>query len=158
GTHAVHPDHPQPQDDGNRGPVVRRDDGGARRVEIDQRSIELNEDRAARYHRLRRRSTVASTVVGVGWLGFLFFSGVSGTLAWRTTTLASSLVWPLRPVAAILLVAGVVAAGWELLSFPFVFYRSFLLDRKYGLSSEAFTCWLADHLKALALGLVVTFG
>ena len=49
----------------------------------------------------------------------------------------------------------VIALGWELLSFPFTFYRSFFLDRKYGLSSESARTWFADHGKALALGLVV---
>ncbi len=46
-----------------------------------------------------------------------------------------------------------MASGWEILSFPFVFYRSFLIERKYGLSSEPLTTWLLDHIKALALGL-----
>ena len=46
-----------------------------------------------------------------------------------------------------------MALGWELVSFPFVFYRNFLLERKYGLSSRAARTWLGDHLQALGLGL-----
>jgi STE24 endopeptidase len=53
-------------------------------------------------------------------------------------------------VAACVLTA---ALGWELFSLPFVFYRTFLLDRKYGLTSEPLATWCADHVKALALGL-----
>jgi STE24 endopeptidase len=41
-------------------------------------------------------------------------------------------------------------------SLPFVFYRSFLLERKFALSSEPLSTWVADHLKALALGLLLT--
>jgi STE24 endopeptidase len=38
------------------------------------------------------------------------------------------------------------------------FYSSFLLDRKYGLSSETFATWAADYLKALGVGFVLTVG
>ena len=76
--HAVHPDHAQSQDDGDRRSSVRRDDGGAWRVETDLRSVELmNEDRASRYHRLRRRTVLASTAAGGGWLFWLLYSGLA---------------------------------------------------------------------------------
>ena len=42
GPHAVHPDHPQPQDDGDRQPPLRRDDGGTRGLETDFRAAELS--------------------------------------------------------------------------------------------------------------------
>jgi STE24 endopeptidase len=71
---------------------------------------------------------------------------------------SAGLAWPLRPALAVALVAGTLAVGWEALSFPLVFYRSYLLDRTYGLSSEPVTTWLADHLKALVLGLALTVG
>ena len=40
--HAVHPHHAQPQDDGDRRSALRRDDGGARRVEADFGADQLN--------------------------------------------------------------------------------------------------------------------
>lgn len=49
-----------------------------------------------------------------------------------------------------------IVAGLEAVSFPFVFYKSFLLDRKYGLTSESFATWFRDHLKAFALGLAIS--
>jgi STE24 endopeptidase len=97
----------------------------------------VNEDRAARYHRLRRQASIAATVAGVAWLVVL-----------AATRWGSTLPLPLF--------VAVIALGWELLSFPFTFYRSFLLDRKYGLSSESTRTWFTDHAKALALGLVVS--
>ena len=70
--------------------------------------------------------------------------------------MADSLPWPVaRPLAIVLFIA-VMALGWELVSLPFVFYRSFLLERKYGLSSEPLSTWAGDHLKALGLGLLLT--
>ncbi|HEX6974020.1 MAG TPA: M48 family metalloprotease, partial [Vicinamibacterales bacterium] len=38
---------------------------------------------------------------------------------------------------------------------PLAFYRSFLLERRYGLSSEPLSTWVADHAKASALGFVL---
>jgi STE24 endopeptidase len=88
----------------------------------------------------------------------LLATGGSVTLAAWAAALSRGLFWPLRPALAIALVAGALALGWEALSFPFVFYRSFLLDRKYGLSSEPAATWFADHGKALLLGLTFTIG
>jgi Zn-dependent protease with chaperone function len=116
----------------------------------------MNEDRASRFHRLRRRAALASSLLGLAALTALLLSGASRDLEqWTRAAFAG---WP-RPAARLLAVAcsaGALALGWEILSFPFVFYRSFLLDRKYGLSSEPAATWLADHLKALALGFGLT--
>lgn len=97
----------------------------------------MNEDRAARYHRLRRQASIAATVAGVAWLAVLAATRGGSTL----------------PLPLFILF---IALGWECLSLPFTFYRSFLLDRKYGLSSESIRTWFTDHGKALALGLIVS--
>jgi STE24 endopeptidase len=97
----------------------------------------VNEDRAARYHRLKRRASVGTAVAGAAWLVLLAATGWGSAL----------------PVPIYI---GVIALGWELASLPFTFYRSFLLDRKYGLASEPLRAWLIDHLKALALGLALS--
>ncbi len=108
----------------------------------------MNEDRAARYHRLRRRASVVSTLAGVSWLSALYLTGASAALA----------AWALRlgRLPGIVVFILVVALGCEIASLPFVFYRAFLLERKYGLSSEPLSLWLRDHLKALGLGLALT--
>jgi Zn-dependent protease with chaperone function len=103
----------------------------------------MNEDRASRYHRLRRRAVVASTLACAAWLAWLLASGAAAFLASRLN---------------IALFIIIVAAGCELAALPFEFYRNFLLDRKYALSAESLTTWLGDHLKALGIGLVLTLG
>jgi STE24 endopeptidase len=108
----------------------------------------MNEDRAARYHRLRRRASIASTLAGVAWLAALHITGASSALASRASLNG--------PMPAIVVFVGVIALGWEVVSFPFAFYRAFLLERKYGLSSEPLGTWLQDHMKALALGFALT--
>jgi STE24 endopeptidase len=103
----------------------------------------VNEDRASRYHRLRRRAIVASTLACAAWLVWLLASGTSEWLAARVNV-------------ALFIV--IIAAGCELAALPFEFYRNFLLDRKYGLSAEPLGAWMQDHVKAFAIGLMLTLG
>lgn len=63
---------------------------------------------------------------------------------------------PAAHALAIALVVVVVACGFEAVSLPFEFVRSFLIDRKYGLSSETLRTWARDHAKGLAIGLPLT--
>jgi Zn-dependent protease with chaperone function len=118
----------------------------------------VNEDRASRYHRLRRRAVIASTAAGAAWLIVLIVTGAAPAIARTTSALTASLPTPFGAGAAIVLFVVIVAAGYEAVTLPFTFLRSFLLERKYGLSSEPFRAWAADHLKALALGGMLTAG
>jgi STE24 endopeptidase len=79
---------------------------------------------------------VASTLAAGAWLA------AAASTGWGSA----------RPLA--IYVAGIVI-GLEAASFPFTFYKSFLLDRRYGLTSESAGTWLRDHLKAFALGLAI---
>jgi STE24 endopeptidase len=97
----------------------------------------VNEDRGARYHRLRRQSGLGATIAGALWIATLAFTGWGGGL----------------PLAALV---AVIAGGWEVVSFPFTLYRGFFLERKYGLTAESFAIWFRDHLKALAIGLAIS--
>lgn len=117
----------------------------------------MNEDRGSRYHRLRRRAVIASTIAGAAWLIVLVVTGASAALA-RTVSAATG-AWPSpigRAGAIVLFVTGVVA-GYEAVTLPFTLFR-FQLERKYGLSSEPLRTWVFDHLKAFALGLALTAG
>jgi STE24 endopeptidase len=96
----------------------------------------VNEDRAARYHRLRRRASVLGVAASAAFVALLAFT------RWGA-------VWPLAWFVAL------IALGSELASFPCDFYGNFLLERKYGLSSQPFRRWLGDHLQAVAIGLAI---
>jgi STE24 endopeptidase len=113
----------------------------------------MNEDRAARYHRLRRRASVASTAAAGAWLAGLQFTGAASALAARATGAGR-----FHGIFLGFVFIGLLALGCEIASLPFVFYRAFLLERKYGLSSEPMSTWLRDHVKALGLGLALTAG
>ena len=66
----------------------------------------------------------------------------------RNKGLAASLATVALFTIALLLLA-------ELATFPLVFYRSFVLERRYGLLTASAPVWLRDHLKGLALTLIV---
>lgn len=116
----------------------------------------MNEDRAARYHRLRRRTVIASTALGAIWLALLMYSGAAMVLARWAHAIGSRVAPPFEAAVPMIVFAAVIALGYEALSFPFSLYRSFILDRKYGLSSEQFRTWISDHLKSISLGLLLT--
>jgi STE24 endopeptidase len=112
----------------------------------------VNEDKASRYHRLKRRSAVVSGVLTGGLLIVLLASGASATLRDAALSLSGSRPGGLGTVAAYMLVLALLQ---EAVALPIAFYRSFLLERRYGLSSEPLATWVGDHAKASALGLAL---
>ena len=114
----------------------------------------MNEDKSTRYHRLRRRSGVASVGLSALLLAGLLATGLSQSVAELARRLAGG---PLvHPVIAVALYVLVLALLNELLTFPLAFYQGFLLERRYGLSTDTGRGWLADHAKAAGLGLVLS--
>jgi len=114
----------------------------------------MNEDKATRYHRLRRRAGVVSAGMAAGLQVALIVSG--GSVALRAiasnaaTAVAPALAWWLTLAIYVVL----LAALHEVAVLPIAFYRGFVLERRYGLSSETSRAWSRDHVKAAMLGLV----
>ena len=109
----------------------------------------MNEDKSARYHRLKRRAGLASAATTIVVLGGLLFTGASTAAAAAARAVAPA------PLASTALYVLGLAAVIELAGFPLAFYRNYILERRYGLFSGTFGGWIRDYLKALALGLVV---
>jgi STE24 endopeptidase len=108
----------------------------------------VNEDRSTRYHRLRRRASIASTLLGIVLLIALVVAGGSAALrAYAESMTGSSFV--------LTLVLYVVLLGLinEAISLPFAFYQGVTLERRYGLSTQTTARWWLDHLKAGLVGL-----
>ena len=112
----------------------------------------MNEDKSSRYHRLKRRATVASGALSALLLVGLAATGASAALRNGAMALTGAPGGALRTIAVYALALAVLQ---EALSFPLTWYRGFLLDRRYGLSTEPFKAWLADHGKACILGLLL---
>ena len=112
-----------------------------------------NEDKSARYHRLRRRISFLDTGAQAVFLLALMLTGASSTIRESVESIAGTSLVPL--VVAYVLV---VAALSELVHLPFAFYHGVLLERRYGLSTESAGRWLTDHFKAAAIVLIVLAG
>jgi STE24 endopeptidase len=99
----------------------------------------VNEDRATRYNRLKRRASVLSLLLTVAYLVALLVTGASVAVRDRFGSLALSVV--------------LFALAHDVLTLPLAFYGGFLLERRYGLSAITSGSWLRDHAKAFAIGL-----
>lgn len=112
----------------------------------------MNEDKSARYHKLGRRASIASAAWSAALLLALAVTPASLWLR-RTAESASAVLGPsLAPFALVPAYVAMLGAIHELGAFPFSLYRSFLLERRYNLSTEPFRHWLLDHAKGGALG------
>lgn len=112
----------------------------------------MNEDKAARFHRLQRRCFWFS----VATRAFTLLALVPGGLARGIRELAVSLTGtsasaPATVAAFTLLVLLVL----ELVALPQRFYQVFVLERRYGLSDVSLRVWLVNELKGLGVGVVL---
>jgi STE24 endopeptidase len=117
----------------------------------------LNEDKSTRYHRLKRRSVIASIATSTAVLVVLLASGLSSAIAEIARHASHTDAGSYSALAVVLYVL-IVGGLHEALTFPIAFYQGLLLERRYGLSKEAASGWLIDHAKATALGLVLSVG
>lgn len=113
----------------------------------------MNEDKSARYHRLRRRADLAGTALAGLVLFALAATGASLHLREVAHGVASA-VLPAglgEPAAVVLVTLGVLAV-LQAVEFPLSWYLGFALEHRYGLSTQSGAHWLADQVKAAAVG------
>jgi STE24 endopeptidase len=108
----------------------------------------MNEDKATRYHRLRRRASMLGTLGGAALLVLLVVSGASDALRGVAASLAGG--WFVGTVFLYVVLLFVAA---ELIELPLAYYLGVTLERRYGLSTQTMRSWWADHLKAAGIGL-----
>jgi STE24 endopeptidase len=108
-----------------------------------------NEDKATRYHRLRRRASLLGTVLAALLLIVLVLTGWSATLRDAARVLAGDSFF-FTIVCYVILIALLS----EALQLPLAFYQGVTLERRYGLSTQTTGSWWRDHVKAGGLVLV----
>src|SRR6267154_1836235 len=107
----------------------------------------MNEDKASRYHRLKRQASVASLSWTLILLAGLLWTSASLWLRnlaeHAASVLGGSSAWQasLTVVAYVALLSLIAEAG----SLPLAVYSDFLLERRYGLSNERLSSWLVDQ-------------
>jgi len=110
----------------------------------------MNEDKSARYHRLKRRADILSVAWSTVLLVVLVVSG--WMLHVRDAAVALSHGWPaLAVIWSVLALFLIHEAG----SLPIAWYTGFALERRYGMARQGSRDWLRDHLKGTTLGLVL---
>ena len=120
----------------------------------------MNEDKAARYQRLRRRGTALALGARVGLCGGVLALGMSPAAgaAVERVVMPLGLPAPLHAVLGVGVYALALGAAAETLAFPFVWHTGYFLERRYGLSREPFVGWLRGYAKTLIVGLVFWVG
>ena len=108
-----------------------------------------NEDKATRYHRLRRRASLAGTAAGALFLLVLLVSGGSAALRATLADLVGGSF-----LATLVVYVIVLAILHELIELPLAFYLGVALERRYGLSTESTVHWWRDHAKAWSISTV----
>ena len=106
-------------------------------------------ERARRYHRPLYLALLLDLVVGIGVLAILAFSRV-GDAAFR---LVDGGPWWLDTLAFV----AVVLAVSTLVRLPISFWRSYLHEKEWDLSTQTLSGWLADMGKGFAVTLVFSW-
>lgn len=116
----------------------------------------MNEDKSARYHRLRRRADLGGTAAAGIVLALMVVSGgavlLRDLLGWLTAFVLPEVLEEPALVAAMALSTFILL---HIVEFPFSWYQGFALEHRYGLSTQSGAHWLADQVKAAVLGLVL---
>jgi len=114
----------------------------------------MNEDKASRYHRLKRRTSIVSLAWGVVLLVGLLLTGLSIEVRDLADSWADHLgVWPrLVPIVALSAYLVLVGAINEVISLPLGFYSGYVVEHRYELSTQTIGHWAIERVKGLAIG------
>lgn len=112
----------------------------------------MNQTKASRYHRLKRRSATLSVALSGLLLAGLVGSGASTVLRDVTVSMTDG---TFSRVSAVAIYVSLLMLVREASALPLTYYHGFLLERRYGLSTASFRSWAGDYLKTVLVGLVI---
>ena len=122
----------------------------------------MNEDKATRYHRLKRQLGILGWVWTLLLLGGLTGTGWSVTLrdaaesASARVATAASFPWlPGLPALTVLIYVVLLSLLNEIGSFPLGWYNGHVVERRYGLSNESLARWAVDEVKSFGIGMLL---
>jgi STE24 endopeptidase len=115
----------------------------------------MNEDKAARYHRLKRQASVAAIGVSLLVLGGLMATGASARLRDVAESIALRILPSFYVPAAVVVYVVLLSVINEISGLPLGWYSGFTLERRYALSNETLGAWLLDRVKALGVEIVL---
>ena len=112
----------------------------------------MNEDKSARYHRLKRRAAGFSVALNAVLLALLLASG--GSVRLRDVAIRASGA-EADAAGTIFIYVFLLVSIQVLLALPLAIYDGFLLERRYGLSTESRGEFVRDYLKAALVNMVL---
>jgi Zn-dependent protease with chaperone function len=119
----------------------------------------MNEDKATRYQRLKRQASILSFIWNVALLGGLLATGATFALRDAAEAAAARIAAPswLAPVSVVVYVV-LFSALDEIGGLAIAFYSGWIVERRYGLSTQRIRGWIADQAKAFGVGLALAAG
>ena len=112
----------------------------------------MNEDKSTRYHRLRRRADLLGTAAAGLVLLALLASGAGSRMREWAAAVSSFIPGGFDDAMTVALYAVMLIVLLQLVELPFAFYQGFLLEHRYGLSTQTGRHWLSDQAKGVMLG------
>lgn len=112
----------------------------------------MNEDKSTRYHRLRRRADLLGTAAAGFVLLALIASGAGSHMREWAAAVSSFIPGGFDDAMTVAMYAVMVMVLLQIVELPFAFYQGFLLEHRYGLSTQTGRHWCSDQTKGVLLG------
>jgi len=110
---------------------------------------EQEDERAKAYNRTKRYLFLVELLLGLLFLGAIFFLGISAFVArWAESFVTNS--WLI-----VLVYIAVVGFAFSLISLPLDWYSGYVLEHKYGQSTQTLAQWANDQLKGLLVNAII---
>ena len=110
----------------------------------------MNEGKARRFHRLRRRSRQLAFIARAGVLVAAAGWGHPAAVV-EAFLSVPALPAALRVVLGTGILAAALGLATELAALPFVVHGEFLLERRFGLSRQSFGAWLSGSMQTIGI-------
>lgn len=102
-----------------------------------------------RYNRIKILVSLVSIVVGVGFILAILFTGFSGVLERWISGLT------MQPYLAFLLFMIILGAFEMFLNLPLSFYGGYVVEHRFGLSSQSFRRWCWEEMKGMLVSVAL---
>jgi STE24 endopeptidase len=109
----------------------------------------VNEDKAARFHRLQRSCSWLALAIQTLLLLLLVLGGAAPLRDFAIRTTGA----PASGLSTVALFTVIVFLMLEGVGLPQRFYQTFVLERRYGLSTASLRGWVSDSLRGTAISL-----
>ncbi len=113
------------------------------------------EDKSTVYHRLRRRADLLGTAFAGVLLLALSFGGGGQWMREKAAAVGQWVPGGFEEPVTVALVTLMLVLVLQVIELPFAYYQGHQLEHRYGLSTQSFGHWIADHVKGVLVAVVL---